>query len=175
MGALLAHHAFSRRQVYGLRTERNPVRDSRAGKRNSLCWRDGCAAAAARTIASCADSSAPRGDCLRVSPSLAAPPALQEMRPVSGALASKGRCVTGIKRADTASEIQDRAGASKEVFGECLGALRARWSFNECSILAVDNLTDGSRGKFRPLTPGDMRPLLAALTASAQSNTRFWL
>ena len=42
---------------------------------------------------------------LRVSPSLAAA-GFQEIRPVSGVLASIGRCVTGIKRADTASVEQ---------------------------------------------------------------------
>ena len=52
----------------------------------------------------------------------------------------RGRCVTSIKRADTANEIQDRAGASSDVFGECLGALCARWSFNECRPLAVDSV-----------------------------------
>ncbi len=37
-----------------------------------------------------------------------------------------GRCVTGIGRADTANEIQDRAGTSSEARNECQGALRAR-------------------------------------------------
>ena len=60
-----------------------------------------------------------------------------------GALASEGRCVTGIKRADTANEIQDRAGASNEVFAECQRNLRARWSFNECRSLAVDGVIIG--------------------------------
>ena len=36
-----------------------------------------------------------------------------------------GRCITGIRRADTANEIQDRASASSEVLGKCLGTLRA--------------------------------------------------
>lgn len=60
-----------------------------------------------------------------------------------GALASEGRCVTGIKRADTANEIQDRAGAPNEVFAECQRNLRARWSFNECRSLAVDSVIIG--------------------------------
>lgn len=70
-------------------------------------------------------SECPEGRLLTDTSSLAAT-GFQEMRPVSGALASEGDALTGIKRADTANEIQDRAGTSSEVCSECPGALRAR-------------------------------------------------
>jgi len=55
------------------------------------------------------------GGCLRVPPSLAAT-GFQEMRPVSGALASKGDALTGIKRADSANEIQYSPAKSIDIF-----------------------------------------------------------
>ncbi len=57
----------------------------------------------------------PDGRQLRITSSLATT-GFQEMRPVSSALASEGRRVTGIKRADTANEIQFSPAKSNDIF-----------------------------------------------------------
>ena len=67
-----------------------------------------------------------------------------------GALASEGRCVTGIKRAGTANEIQFSPAKSNDIFYRGV-RYRAREPYNGLGFLAVDSVTDCSGQKFHLL------------------------
>jgi len=64
-----------------------------------------------------------------------------------GALASEGRCVTSIKRADTANEIQFIPTKSSDIFSRGVRC-RAREPNNGFGLLAVDTSTIPSQPKF---------------------------
>ena len=78
-----------------------------------------------------------------------------------------GRCVTGIKRADTANEIQFSPAKSSDIFCRRVRC-RASWPSNGFSVLAVDTLTTQSQLKFPDgRSSGTTHALLALLTAGA--------
>ncbi len=63
------------------------------------------------------------------------------MRPVSALLRAKGDTLTGIKRADTANEIQFSPTKSNDIFYRGV-RYRAREPYNGLGFLAVDSVTD---------------------------------